>query len=110
MSTCKEAGRSQNRSGLTVLQHNCQNNWNAVEIVFSLCTSISSTPDIIALQEVPFWKGNIPSHPGFQAFSPPPSTDAPPKVATYVSRALCTTTHVYTVMTPPPPRARYRSG
>ena len=92
----KKVGRSLDRSGLTVLQHNCQNSWNAAEIVFSFCTSISPPPDIIALQEVPCWKGNIPSHQNYLAFSSLATAETPPKVATYVSKTLCGSARVHT--------------
>ena len=78
-----------------VLQHNCQKSWNAIEILFSFCVSLPHPPDIVALQEIPYWKGRIPSHPLYQGFVPPPAPSAAPTVATLVRKTLCEVTTVH---------------
>ena len=45
-------------------------------------------PDIVCLQDPPFWRSRLPAFTGFKSFSPPHSPGSRPKVAFYVSSAF----------------------
>ena len=70
---------------LSIVQHNSL--WSR-EVFLSLSNSFASAkcpPDVVCLQDPPFWRSCLPSSQNFTSFAPPGGTGNKPKVAFYVS-------------------------
>ena len=73
---------------LSIVQHNSLGSWDQF---LSLCNSFACTkcpPDIVCLQDPPFWRSRLPAFQNYIPFAPPGVTGNKPKVAFYVSSIL----------------------
>ena len=55
---------------------------------FNSFASAKCPPDIVCLQDPPFWRSRLPSFPNYTSFAPPAGSGRKPKVAFYVSTLL----------------------
>ena len=56
--------------------------------LFNSFASANFPPDVVCLQEPPFWRSRLPSFQNYTSFAPPGGTGNKPKVAFYVSPHL----------------------
>src|SRR5205807_1039779 len=72
---------------LSISQHNCLGSWDVFLSVFHYFATAKAPPDIVCLQDIPVWRGRLPSIPTFQSFAHN-ICGRPAKVACYVSSDL----------------------
>jgi len=75
---------------LSLVQHNCLGSSSVFHTLFSFITSVENSPHVVALQDVPFWRGLPPVAKGYKFFFPLPSPLYKPRVVTYVSARFMT--------------------
>ena len=56
--------------------------------LFNSFASAQCPPDVVCLQDPPFWRSRLPSFQNFTSFAPPGGTGNKPKVAFYISTHL----------------------
>ena len=56
--------------------------------LFNSFASAKCPPDVVCLQDPPFWRSRLPSFQNYTSFAPPGGTGNKPKVAYYVSTHL----------------------
>ena len=55
---------------------------------FNSFASVKCPPDIVCLQDPPFWRSHLPSFQHYTSYAPPAGSGRKPKVAFYVSTFL----------------------
>ena len=73
---------------LSIVQHNSLGSWDVFLSLFNSFASAKSPPDIVCLQDPPFWRSRLSSFQNYTSFAPPGGTGNKPKVAFYVSTYL----------------------
>jgi len=73
---------------VSIVQHNCLGSSNVFQTLFSSFTSVESSPDLVALQDIPLWRNCPRVFRNYKCFFPPPTKSYKPGVATYVSERL----------------------
>ena len=73
---------------LSIIQHNSLESWDVFLSLFNSFASAKCPPDIVCLQDPPFWRSRLPSFQNYTSFAPPGGTGNKPKVAIYVSTYL----------------------
>ena len=70
---------------LSIAQHNSLGSWNVFLSPFNSFASAKCPPDIVCLQDPPFWRSRLPSFPNYTSFAPPAGSGRKLKVAFYIS-------------------------
>ena len=72
----------------SLVQHNSLGSWDVFLSLFNSFASAKCPPDIVCLQDPPFWRSRLPSFQNYTSFAPPGGSGSKPKVAFYVSTHL----------------------
>src|SRR5437868_1080296 len=70
---------------LSIVQHNSLGSWDVFLSLFNSFQGLPQSPQLVFLQDPPFYRGRLPSFSGFKAFAPPPPQGKAVKVAAYIS-------------------------
>src|SRR5437588_2539051 len=70
---------------LSIAQHNSLGSWDVFLSLFNSFKGLPQSPQLVFLQDPPFYRGRLPSFSGFKAFAPPPPQGKAVKVAAYIS-------------------------
>ena len=73
---------------LSIAQHNSLGSWNVFLSPFNSFATAKCPPDIVCLQDPPFWRSRLPSFPNYTSFAPPAGSGRKLKVALYISTFL----------------------
>src|SRR6266403_2332335 len=73
---------------LSIVQHNSLGSWDVFLSLFNSFASVKFPPDVICLQDPPFWRSHLLTFQGYLSFFPPPGPSSKPKVAFYISSRL----------------------
>ena len=73
---------------LSIAQHNSLGSWDVFLSFFNSFASAKCSPDIVRLQDPPFWRSRLSSFQNYTSFAPPAGSGRKPKVAFYVSTLL----------------------
>ena len=73
---------------LSIAQHNSLRNWDVYLSFFNSLASAKCPPDIVCLQDPPFWRFLLPSFQNWTSFAPPAVPGHEPHVAFFVSTFL----------------------
>ena len=57
---------------LSLIQHNCLDSSRVFHTLFHFFILVENSPHVVALQDVPLWRGLSPVAKGYKVFFPPP--------------------------------------
>src|SRR5205807_9873550 len=70
---------------LSIIQHNSLGSWDVFLSLFNSFRGLPQSPQLVFLQDPPFYSNRLPVFSGFRAFAPPPPQGKAVKVAAYIS-------------------------
>src|SRR5437588_10328554 len=70
---------------LSIVQHNSLGSWDVFLSLFNSFRGLPQSPQLVFLQDPPFYRGRLPIFSGFKAFAPPPPQGKAVRVAAYIS-------------------------
>src|SRR5437588_3597647 len=70
---------------LSIVQHNSLGSWDVFLSLFNSFKGLPQSPQLVFLQDPPFYRNRLPVFSGFKAFAPPPPQGKAVKVAAYIS-------------------------
>ena len=70
---------------LSIVQHNSLGSWDVFLSLFNSFASAKCPPDVVCLQDPPFWRSRLLSFQNYTSFALPGGTGNKPQVAFYVS-------------------------
>src|SRR5437879_3163105 len=70
---------------LFFVQHNSLGSWDVFLSLFNSFRGLPQSPQLVFLQDPPFYRNRLPVFSGFKAFAPPPPQGKAVRVAAYIS-------------------------
>src|SRR5437588_6579359 len=70
---------------LSIVQHNSLGSWDVFLSLFNSFKGLPQSPQLVFLQDPPFYRNRLPVFSGFKANAPPPPQGKAVKVAAYIS-------------------------
>src|SRR5205807_1464501 len=70
---------------LSIVQHNSLGSWDVFLSLFNSFRGLPQSPQLVFLQDPPFYRNCLPVFSGFKAFAPSPPQGKAVKVAAYIS-------------------------
>src|SRR5207302_1466634 len=70
---------------LSIVQHNSLGSWDVFLSLFNSFRGLPQSPQVVFLQDPPFYRNRLPMFSGFKSFAPPPPQGKAVKVAAYIS-------------------------
>src|SRR5437879_12462474 len=70
---------------LSILQLNSLGSWDLFLSLFNSFRVLPQSPQLVFLQDPPFYRNRLPVFSGFKAFAPPPPQGKAVRIAAYIS-------------------------
>src|SRR5437660_6035325 len=70
---------------LSIVQSNSLGSWDVFLSLFNSFRGLPQSPQLVFLQDPPFYRNRLPVYSGFKAFAPPPPQGKAVRVAAYIS-------------------------